>query len=201
MKIDNTELIREKLDFSIPNDFYFVEIIKRRKENPDMEKREDIIDMFEIHSLKSFDKHIDEMKEIARNNNARIYLKLNRRNKKKVALELLRELSYRIANDDYNVRNLYHSILGKYSSDKNKKWILDVDNSSLDLVSICTRLQELYIESKRYDSEMFVIPTLNGNHIICSPFDVSKFKWLAENNIEIHKDNGTILFYESLNDK
>lgn len=189
--------IRSKLDFTFDDDFYLVEIIKRRKENPPMTVGQKMIDYYEIHSLTDFDEKIESIKNKCRLHNARAYIHLNRRNKKKIALEMLRELANRIANGDYNTRNIYHSMLGKYHSDKNKKWIIDIDHQDESvLLPIMIRLENFYKSTKKHLYELWVNPSLNGNHIICSPFDVNKID--LDKNINILKDNGTVLYFDGL---
>lgn len=67
MTVDNTELIRSKLTFKDNGDtFYFVQIWKRRKENPEMDTGVIVIDSFYINSLESFDKNFHTSKSCVR---------------------------------------------------------------------------------------------------------------------------------------
>ena len=43
---NNFELIEQLLDFTLPNTFYFIQILKRRKDNPEMKYSESMIDNF-----------------------------------------------------------------------------------------------------------------------------------------------------------
>ena len=46
---NNIELIEPLLDFTLPNTFYFVQILKRRKENPEMKSNTSVIDNFYLY--------------------------------------------------------------------------------------------------------------------------------------------------------
>jgi hypothetical protein len=199
--MNNFDLIREKLEFNDKNDFYIIEIIKRRKDDNELSKSQKMINYFEVSNLEAFDNLKPTLIEICDNENARAYIRMNIRNRKKIALEVLRELSDRIADGDYNIKNIYHSILGQFHSDKNKKWLIDVDKEDnqsekkfLDWVDIIKNfLVKQYASMKREDYVLYTVDTINGKHIICSPFNTHLF--LSYFQIEIHKDNPTLLYF------
>jgi len=195
--IDNFEQISKLLTFETTDDFYIIEIIKRKKDNSSMLKSEKLLDVYEIGSIEDLEKHKTYIIEKCTEKNARAYIRLNKRSHKKVALEMLRELANRVANDDYNIRNIYHSTMGKYHSDKNKKWIIDLDGDDVnlkdDVLKTIIKIRFNYhieIENFYYEE----IPTKNGIHLIVYPFDLAKFKKIYP-NIDIHKDNPTILYF------
>jgi hypothetical protein len=80
--------------------------------------------------------------------------------------------------------------VGKYLSDKNKKWIIDVDekNEALnnEIIEFINEIQP--IGDKLIDT----IETKNGYHLIVKPFNPQSFKHAYA--IELHKDNPTILY-------
>ena len=55
--IDNSLLIKTILSFN-KDDFYFVQVMKRRKDNPDMEKDMIVIDNFYIGSFEAYDRTV-----------------------------------------------------------------------------------------------------------------------------------------------
>lgn len=198
--IDNFTLISETiLDFKTDDDFYVVEIIKRKKDNPDMNKSEKLIDVYEINNIKELEEHKPYIIEKCNHHNARAYIRVNKRSHKRIALETLREVANRVANNNYNIHNVYHSMLGKFHSSDNKKWIIDLDgDNDTTIVLIYQILQfrlELYkrIPMVGLNNVITQIPTKNGLHLIVSPFPLDLFKKEFP-NIDIHKDNGTILY-------
>lgn len=62
MGLDNSLIIREFLSFG-ENDFYFVQLIKRRKDNPDMTKDVKIIKSYYINSFDDYNNLIPKIIE------------------------------------------------------------------------------------------------------------------------------------------
>ena len=97
-----------------------------------------------------------------------------------------------MANDEYQFINKCHDrACGQGHNDKNKKWILDIDEVGRKTNDII-----LYIEREwepigvKY---ITMIPSKNGFHLITKPFNLSNFHKIYP-NIEICKDNPTNLF-------
>ena len=198
MRVDNFRLISGLLSFDDSNSFYWVQIIKRRKDNNELTKPQKLIDCFEINSLDDLRDKSEKIRDICLSENARAYITINKRSRKTIALKYLEELARRISNEDYNIRNMYHSILGKYHSDSKKKWIVDVDDVD-DVDDIVGKIEELQKEVEGTSGYIGIVPTVNGFHIITTPFNISKFH-RDYPDIEIHKDNPTLLFYEEIAD-
>ena len=74
---NNFELIDPLLDFSLPNTFYFVQILKRRKDNPDMKSNETTIDNFYLYGPNDLTKLMPKIMEKCDKNGARAYINLN----------------------------------------------------------------------------------------------------------------------------
>lgn len=83
--IDNFALIQGYMQFA-PDLFYWVQIIKRRKENPEMSTGCRIVDNFYVESLDDFTRYTPKIQETCHANNARAYIYLNRRSYTKVTL-------------------------------------------------------------------------------------------------------------------
>ena len=204
MPIDNFDQIRGMLDFSIPGTFYFLQILKRRKDNPDLEK-----DMVHIadHYIDSFDKY-DALKPMiirqCEAENARAYFRLNRRDEKRVASEALKLMVEYVVSENYKpARSVYASCAGKYPSEKNKTWIVDLDWK--DIPQGFTK--EIFIDSVIFSIESITrsynpdavqnivkIQTMNGMHLITSPFRLDEFEKHFP-GIDVHKDNPSALYF------
>lgn len=184
--VDNFDLIRDFLDYDEEN-FYFVQIIKRRKENPEMKKGTSLKRTYTITKKEDFDKIKDSVINTCKFYNARAYIHLNKRSHKKVALQMLKVLADNIYNENYcSSKRIYDHACGVVCSDKNKKWIIDIDSKNEDeLKKLEDHLKEIEVNI------MLRIPTLNGYHYVVNPFNKSKFSL----EHDIHKDNGTLLFF------
>lgn len=176
-----------------PGDFFFLQVIKRRKENPEMEKGDKLIDTFYIKDYLDLEKKKNRIIELCNQNNARAYIWLNKRNEKKIALQTLKLIAENIANEQYNIKNCYNSCCGQFHSDNEKKWIIDIDYIDYDkdylFGEMYTEIQKLIYETGKDDS-LYFNNTKNGFHIVCNPFNMSKLTY----KLEIKKDHPTILY-------
>ena len=200
MRIDNFNLIEEfiKRKTSI-DEFYFLQIYKRRKDNPEMEKDMIVIDNFFIKGADDLIKKRKRIVEICINNNARAYIRLNKRSFKKVALQTLRLVAENIANEQYDIKNCYLLACGQYHSDNNKTWVVDLDKSPQiteelfnfqvdNVINMINRCEPLGEKLK------LIVPTKNGLHLITNPFNIQQLTTDCSSAVDIHKDNPTILF-------
>ena len=198
--IDNFSVIRKILRFPTEESFYFLQVLKRRKDNPDLEK--DMIHLadFYIYSLEDYDRLMDRVINLCQSENARAYLRLNVRDSKKTAMMTLKKIVDYISTENYKaVKKAYASCTGEYHSDPDKTWIVDIDNVSIDSfnhseeqIRIRQLITDLQIEAGKEPMMQF-IQTRRGVHIITRPFNLQKFKSEFP-DIDIHKDNPTILF-------
>ena len=200
MTINNFDLLRDYLDFPTHDIYYFLQIIKRRKDNPEMEKDAIVIDNIYISNITHFDNIQEEIISICDLHNARAYLRLNKRSYKKTAFQTLKRVTDLVISENYKaVKNAYSSISGEFHGDDDKKWIIDLDGfdntklgDSLQTHALYQKLKLLQKEANR-EPLMLVVPTKNGIHIITRPFNIKEFKE-SYKNIDIHKDNPTILY-------
>jgi hypothetical protein len=197
--VNNFEIIKSYLDFSNPDTYYFLQLIQRRKDNPNLTKDMHIIDDIFIYNMEQYYRMQPEIIATCNLHNARAYFRLNKRSLKKSAMQLLKKVTTMIIDENYkSVKNAYSSVSGEFSSDDDKKWIVDIDNVSLDgnfgfnHHSMLMTLKHLQIETGR-EPMLTVIQTKSGAHIITRPFNLNEFKKLYP-NIDIHKDNPTILY-------
>jgi len=199
--VDNFEQIRGLLDFSISGTFYFLQVLKRRKENPDLGKNMVHLADFYIDSLKRFDELKDRVINLCEVENARAYFRLNRRDVKRVANETLRRMTEYVISENYwPARSVYASCAGEFSSDPDKTWIVDIDWK--DIPDGMTK--DIYIESVVFsvktltkqggrDPLIIMIPTRNGLHLITRPFRMDEFEkhWPG---VDVHRENPTVLY-------
>jgi hypothetical protein len=200
MSVNNFDQIRSMLEFPEKTSFYFLQVLKRRKDNPDLGKDMKHIADYYIYSLDQFDELKPRIIAQCDVENARAYFRINRRDAKKVAMQVLKRTVDYIMSEDYRaVKNAFASCAGEFHSDPDKKWIVDVDwkdiPEGLDhdeyLNTLMSKVQELVRETGR-DDTLYTIPTKNGIHVICRPFNLAKFR---ENySTDTHKDNPTILY-------
>lgn len=194
--IDNFDKISELLSFESEDDFYFVQILQRKKDNPGningSNNSSRLIKAYYITSVDKLMKLKDEMITFANHFNARVGINLNKRSFEKTAFNTLKKIADQMHNNNFKgVRSAYNTACGLHNPSSDKKWILDVDDKGRASNEIL-----LFIERECQpigDKFITIIPSKNGYHLITKPFDVSKFsKHFPE--IEVHKNNPTALF-------
>jgi hypothetical protein len=196
MRIDNLSLIEPFLKFDSEDDFYYLQILQRKKENPQLGSNSRVIKNYYISSLESLTKRYhSEIIPLCDEFNARAMLRLNKRSYRKVAFKAMQNIANSMCNDEYKfIRSSYDRAVGQSHNDKNKKWILDIDdhvdrNFLLNLRKYLMHRDPL----DGVDKVLLEIPTKNGIHVITKPFDRRDFGVLYP-NIEIHKDNPVNLY-------
>ena len=195
--IDNFDIIKSLLKFESPDDFYHLQIIKRKKENPELGSNSYVVKTYYIKSVEYLEKKRNEIINLCEFNNARACINLNRRSFERLAFHMLKKITDQIMNKDFkSVRKAYESVCGAYSNEPNKKWIIDIDYKDIseEERGVIFNYIQLLIKETGKDETITIIPTRNGEHWITSPFNLGIFRENYGGTIDVHKDNPTILY-------
>lgn len=202
MPTNNFDLILPMLDFSQEGTFYYIQLMRRKKDNPDAKSVKVIKDMY-VDNLEYLQEREQSIIEMCDFFNARAYIRLNRRSYEDVAFQLNVDLAKALqSNQHKHVSRLFSKACGRTHVEPNKIWIIDMDHEDFpnresfghgvsDVQTVITELQT-EIQNREYKI-LGNIPTPNGCHILTNPFNVKKFKEQFP-EIDIHKDNPTILY-------
>jgi hypothetical protein len=202
MEVNNSAKIGTMISFD-KDDFYFLQILKRRKDNPEMEKDMVVIKNYYIESMDQYIKLIPRIILLCKYENARAYFRLNKRNYKKIGLQMIRRVADHISSGNNKaIKTAFDSVCGEFHSDTDKKWIVDIDFKDLDdreffsrensISNIISTLTDLQLETEK-EPMIEILPTKNGVHIITRPFNLKKFRETFF-GIDVHKDNPSILY-------
>ena len=196
--IDNFEQIKNMLVFESEDDFYHLQILKRKKENPELGSNSYTIKTYYVTSVEYLESKKAEIINLCQFNNARACINLNPRSFESVAFHTLRKVTDIIMNKDFkSVRKAYESVCGTYGTGKNKSWIVDIDMQDLNVVNRIAKLIDM-LQPVTDDSKVkAVLPTKNGYHLITSPFNAfefNKYMSLQGDVPDLHKNNPTILY-------
>ena len=195
--INNVKIVSSLLEFPDEDTFYFLQILKRKKEHKDLGSNSLCIKTYYIKSVDYLETKMPDIISLCDFHDARAYINLNRRSFEKTAFQLLRKITDQIMNKDFKAcKKAYESVCGIHADEKNKKWIIDIDRKDGGSHGEWMRgkLKEI-MPNEGEDKVLAVIPTKNGYHLITKPFNVQEAKvthaFLTE---DIHKDNPTVLY-------
>lgn len=193
MDVDVLDKIKHLLVFESDDDFYYLQILQRKKENPELGSNSRVIKNYHINSLEYLEQVYDEVKNLCKVFNARAMLRLNKRSYRKVAFKTMVNIANSISNQEYGfIKKSYARACGNGHNDKNKKWILDIDGEydKQWLIDLIFFLDEAKPEGDKIITQL---PTKNGIHLITSPFNLQDFK-IKYPEIDVHKDNPINLY-------
>lgn len=200
MTIDNFNVVAPWFDnLSDQGDFYFVQVIQRKKEC-NIGSNNNIIKDYYFFDEKSFLNKKEEIVTLCKTFNARAYFWVNPRNCKQIQYEIIREALEAI---ECNSKKLFKCVSKAIGQRKNtnykSKWILDFDTKDWGLIN--KYLEVIYRCRPDGVKVNTFIKTVNGIHVITDPFDLEQFKQKVAiaklDNMDIHKDNPTVLYYSN----
>jgi hypothetical protein len=177
-----------------PEDFYFLQVIQRRKENPQMRSNSRIVKSYYIKSSRDFQTKQEEIIDLCEKYNARATLRLNKRNWKDIAFEANIRLAKILQSKSHaGVKNMVDSVIGsKPKSGEEKLWLVDIDPpyTEKDVDEIGEFINQLRREQKTDAPEGVVhrLKTKNGFHLVTKGFNTKKFK-TRYLDVEIKKDS------------
>ena len=206
--IDNLEHIAPLLNFSDPDDFYMLYIIKRKKDqSTDKSNHQSArtIKTYCIESIEHLNSRYEEIKQLCEMFKARAYIHVQKQNHRDVSLEMMISLAEKIRNGQHRQQNLFDSVVGQLKTNE-KRWIVDVDEKEISPLMLAhieyncrpktvVKFDEAgvpigYEVGPKIEA---IIPTKNGHHLITKRFDVMEFKKKFP-DIDIQKKNPTLLY-------
>lgn len=207
MIVDNFEYLSKLFDGLVDkDDFYFVQVIQRKKDGielPSYTSGARTIRSFYFFTREEFLRQEPYIKDLCNSNNARAYFWINPRNTFDIACESIKQFTDLIRNK--NTRQgiaVYDRATGASRSTNYKKlWIVDIDSKDNEYFQ---KIISLINECRGAEGERikYVIPTVNGCHLISNGFDRQQFyQKLALyrlESVDIHDDNPTLLYYNSI---
>ncbi len=196
--INNKELIEKLLIFEKEHDFYFLQILQRKKDHPEgtivgSNNSSRLIKAYYIYSIDQLNKYWKEIIMLCELFEARACINLNKRNSVDVSLRMLARLADNIrSNHPESSAVLFNTVCGEAHSEKDKKWIVDIDDVDFDFKKMEIDLN--YLEPISYKSKIIeIIPSKNGFHLITSPFNRQEFNKKYP-DIDVQTNNPTNLY-------
>jgi len=215
--VNNFEYIKNHLSFLNEKSFYFIQILKRKKENPEQKSYSRPIESFYVFSTEQFERMMPHIIEKCEEHRARAYIKMNCLDAESVMLGQIAELTRVIRDGDWrNMASTLNSACGQCGKQNGneKLYLVDLDDEYADKVE---EIKE-YIDSLqplKYVSEInyynfnkerimykdkliskikMEIPTRHGTHLLITGFDKQTFKQNYP-HIDVHDDGITLLYF------
>lgn len=216
--VNNFEYIKEHMEFLNDKSFYFIQILKRKKENPEQKSYSRPIESFYVFSKEQFERMMPHIIEKCEENRARAYIKMNCLDAESVMLGQIAELSRVIRDKNWHdMASTLNSACGQCGKqDGNEKlYLVDLDDEYADKVDeIKSYIDSL--EPKKYlgvtlsdeqakktdwvdyehpDTKVRMeIPTRHGTHLLVTGFNKQKFSQEYP-HIDVHDDGITLLYF------
>ena len=198
--VNNFNLIKSQI-YTIPGYFYHLQIIKRNKDHSSMQGSNRTIKQYYIENVDYLLKYKEEIISLCEMFGARAYINLSPKSYEAVTKECLFKYASIVKTNDYKKpyklwSSASGSIKGLYP-----RWVVDIDEDFLfNKEAIIACIKDSY-NAKGIDPEgvigneliKCIVPTKTGEHLITEsfPLDVLKSKFP---NLEVHKNNPTILY-------
>lgn len=197
--INNFDIIlRDHLQFDefTTDNFYMIEIIQRRKDSPNMLNGARTIKQYFVRDLVHLKLHAVEIVQLCEMFKARAYIRLNRRSFEQCYVKALFNIAKMSENKNFsNIQNMFSSVAGENHVELQKRWLVDADGDANvpEIIKVISKIQS---DQTKPNLEPKILKTKNGKHIICSPFNIIKFRDASPEfmNVDIHKDANTILY-------
>lgn len=193
MEIDNINQILPFINPTSSDEFYFLQILKRKKENPEIGSNSIVIRDYYIKDREHLLKVYEDVKAICRATNSRAMFQLNKRSFESVFYKFNENIANTLSNKNFiDMGNQYARAIGQTNADSNnKKWIIDIDvndsNFVDEIVLFINELEPIGLKPLAF------LESKSGFHIISKPFNMQKFSEKYP-DIDIQKNNPTNLF-------
>lgn len=201
--VNNFEYIKNKLHFLNEKSFYFIQILKRKKENPELKSYSRPIESFYIFSKEQFERMMPHIIEKCEMNRARAYIKMNCLDAESVMLGQIAELTRIIRDNDW--RNMPASLnsacgqCGKQNGNE-KLYLVDLDDEYSDKVDEIEDYLDSLEPINSYSKIKMRVPTKHGTHLLVTGFNKQAFCQKYP-NIDIHDDGITLLYFPACCDE
>ena len=196
--VNNLEVIKPHLIFPNERSFYFIQILKRKKENPEMTGYSLPVESFYIFSTEQLDRVMPHIIEKCEQNRARAYIKMNTLDMQSVALETISVLTQEIRKENWKhiskALNSACGICGKQNGTE-KMYLIDIDSKDENYINeIKSYINNELEPVDNTEKVKMVVPTRNGVHFLSTGFNMQKFKQTYP-GIDVHADGITLLYF------
>jgi hypothetical protein len=184
MAVDNFDIIKPLLNWKNDDQFYFLQIIQRKKDHKKgkvngTNNNARVVKYYLVPSMEYLDFITPEVKGLCNLFNARAGIVLNQRSYRMCALKVMTHIPKQIINESFNkVNGAYAHIVGKEQNPKGDKyWLIDIDDQKEPNHYTDGMIDYMNQDCRPEGENKFVtyLPSKSGFHIITKPFDSDHF--------------------------
>lgn len=201
--IDNFDLIKSMMDFEEADGlFMHLQILRRGKDHPELPAANKLIRSWLMRSAEHLASLKDEVVFLCEHYKARAYISCAPKSIAKLNTLILRKLADNLHTGNIiNPWHVFNSACGELSGVE-KRWVVDVDTKDEDkLEFIKLEIDRIWVNAHPQDWGnvresawlLAKIPTLNGCHLITTPFNLQEFGKRYP-DVEIKKNGLTALY-------
>ena len=199
--IDNFELIKSMFYFNEANNMFFhCQIVQRAKDHKPNKVKEGAINTYLIKSREHLDRLKDEIILLCEHYGARAYINVAGKDFDTVNKSMLAILANAVCSKSISAMNPVRILNRCIGVEKSRmpRWIIDIDDLSIKDSILEWLDKENDNSDHRNGRYLYVraeIPTVQGCHLITTPFNTKAFSE-AFPNVDVHKNSmGTLLYY------
>lgn len=193
--INNFEQIKKYMPEAKGENFLFLQIVRRNKDNKESHKIHVLYTRF-IYSIKELEEIMPMICAICNSMNARAYINLTLKSSEKLQKEVTKILVTNTIDGNRQMPSkVISSVAGKLKGEKNNRyWVLDLDNGGEHALPLN---QQKSIKEWTINENIFVdeFPTPNGTHLLVKPFNKLKCYLANLPKFDIHENSAGIILY------
>lgn len=195
---DNLELIKPLLKFESKDDYYFLQILVRKKDRDSLpfkiggsNNNSRLIKSYNVTSIKYLEDRYEEIKAMCGLFKARAMICLNKRSFHSSSHQMLVRLAQSIQSQNYKNQHSWNNVSSQYHPIKDKTWIIDIDKEDISPKKMEDVVYFMNNQKPEGNKIIEKIPSKSGFHYITKPFDLRGFDIF---NLDVHKNNPTNLY-------
>ncbi|WQJ53680.1 MAG: hypothetical protein [Wendovervirus sonii] len=204
--VNNFNLIKNNISFLNERSFYFIQVLKRKKENPEMHAYSELMGYFYIFNKEQLEKAMPQIIDLCEKNRARAYIKMNMLDARSVMCKQGELLFQDMRKDGWqyihkNVRRiirialnirfgwwqnivqsyLFNSACGQCGKQDGaeKLYLVDLDDVtpySHEMNDVAKFINYSLEPLDHPDKVKMVVPTRNGCHLLTTGFNMESFR-------------------------
>jgi len=201
--VNNFDIVRQWMKFDSDDEFFFIQVLVRGKDghSANGNNANRTIKYYTVRSLDEFNAIEPEIKTLCKEFGARAYIHYTKRSFEMIGKEMLRVITDRLLSENWQgMKSAFQHCCSKCVPKKYKTYLVDIDYDSDeyqthgdDLIDLCKDyINEECENCSDMDKIITTVPTNNGMHLICKPFNTKQFS--IQFDVDVKQNAPTLLY-------